>query len=68
MFLALYYSVTLVGEAEIVEDMNIKQSLWSDWMFEHFPGGVTDPENCVLKFTGKEATVWIDKNFQTFSC
>lgn len=61
-------SVTLVGEVEIVEDMNIKKSLWFDWMIEHFPGGVTDSENCVLKFTGKEATVWIDKNFQTFSC
>lgn len=41
----------------------IKRSLWSDWMLSHFPGGVEDPEYCVLKFTPESSTYWIDNEF-----
>ena len=40
-----------------------KKALWQDWFIEHFPKGVTDPEYCVLKFTGDKATLWIDGKF-----
>ena len=30
---------------------------------EHFPGGVNDPTYCVLKFTAKRATYWLDFQF-----
>ena len=36
---------------------------WGDWMLDHFPGGVEDPEYCVLKFTSTSATYWIDNVF-----
>lgn len=56
--------VTYTGEVEIVTDDATKRSLWSDWMLPHFPnGGVEDPEYCVLKFTPKSATYWIDNVF-----
>ena len=48
---------------EIVEDEAVKRSLWGDWMLDHFRGGVEDPEYCVLKFTPKSATYWIDNAF-----
>lgn len=56
-------SIVYTGEMEIVSDEAIKRSLWGDWMLSHFPGGVEDPEYCVLKFTPKTATYWIDNLF-----
>lgn len=56
-------SITYTGEMEIVTDEVLKHSLWGDWMLPHFPGGVEDPEYCVLKFTPKSATYWIDNVF-----
>lgn len=56
-------SIVYTGDVEIVTDEALKQSLWGDWMLEHFPGGVNDPEYCVLKFIPKSATYWIDNVF-----
>lgn len=56
-------SIVYTGEMEIVTDKAAKRSLWGDWMLDHFPGGVEDPEYCVLKFTPKSATYWIDNAF-----
>lgn len=56
-------SVVYTGLVEIVSDLEIKKSLWSDWMSEHFSGGVEDPEYCILKFTPQSAIYWIDNEF-----
>lgn len=56
-------SVVYTGEMEIVADEAVKRSLWGDWMLSHFPGGADDPEYCVLKFTPRSATYWIDNAF-----
>ena len=40
-----------------------KKALWQDWFIEHFPGGVNDPTYCILKFTAKRATYWLDFQF-----
>lgn len=56
-------SIVYTGEMEIVNDEAVKRSLWGDWMLSHFPGGVEDPEYCVLKFTPKSATYYIDNEF-----
>lgn len=55
--------IVYTGEMEIIADEAVKRSLWSDWMLDHFPGGVEDPEYCVLKFTPKSATYWKDNVF-----
>lgn len=55
--------VMYTGEVEVITDMVVKRSLWGDWMLPHFPKGVEDPEFCVLKFTPKSATYWIDNVF-----
>lgn len=56
-------SIIYTGEMEIVTDEALKCSLWGDWMLKHFPGGVEDPKYCVLKFTPKSATYYIDDEF-----
>ena len=56
-------SIVYTGEMEVVTDSSVKRSLWGDWMLPHFPGGVEDPEYCVLKFMPKSATYWIDNQF-----
>lgn len=56
-------SVVYTGVVEIVEDPAVKRSLWGDWMLEHFPGGADDAEYCILKFTPKSYTYWIDNTF-----
>ena len=56
-------SVVYTGEMEIVTDQGVKESLWDDWMLPHIPGGVTNPQYCVLTFTPKSSTYWIDNVF-----
>lgn len=61
-------SVTLTGIMEVVEDKTVKDNLWRDFLGKHFPnGGKDDPEYCILHFTAKETTVYIDGEFETFA-
>lgn len=57
-------NITLIGDIEILTDPELKKKLWLDWFINHFPGGVTDPDYCILKFTTKEATFWIDNQYE----
>lgn len=54
-------NVTLLGIVDILTDPDLKEQLWLDWFIHYFPGGVTDPNYCLLKFTTKEVHYWIDK-------
>lgn len=56
-------SIIYTGDMEVVTDEAVKRSLWGDWMLSHFPEGVEDPEYCVLRFTPRSATYWIDNIF-----
>lgn len=56
-------SVALTGEVEIVTDPALKQQHWQEWFIAHFPGGSTDPNYILLKFTATRATLWIDGEF-----
>ena len=53
----------LTGYIEIITDEAEKKALWQDWFIEHFPGGVNDPTYCILKFTAKRVTYWLDFQF-----
>ena len=52
-------NITLVGEAEILTDQETKSRCWFDWFISHFPGGETDSNYCIIKFTAKRASLWI---------
>lgn len=46
-------SVTLVGKVSVRTDAAIKAEKWLDWFIDHFPGGVDDPNYCVLEFENR---------------
>jgi general stress protein 26 len=60
-------NISLTGEAEILTDGESKRRLWLDWFIDHFPGGVTDPNYCTIKFTAKRASLWIDNESAEFT-
>lgn len=55
-----YQGVTIVGEMEICTDQPTKDAVWrfGDTLF--YKKGVTDPDYCVLKFTGRTAEYYCD--------
>lgn len=59
-------NITLAGEAQILTDQPTKSQCWTDWFIGHFPGGETDPNYCVIKFTAKRASLWIDNQSAEF--
>lgn len=59
-------NITLVGDAEIIEDQKIKEDLWLDWFIHHYPQGPTDPEYTVIKFTTKHVSLWLDRSVYKF--
>ncbi|MCX7711634.1 MAG: pyridoxamine 5'-phosphate oxidase family protein [Clostridia bacterium] len=56
-------NVTLMGKIEILTDPEVKKEMWIDWFINHFPGGATDPEYCILKFTAEKAVFWVDSKY-----
>ena len=57
-------NVTLVGDVEIITSPELKEQLWQDWFIDHFPGGVQDPNYCILQFTTKEVFLWVDNQYE----
>ena len=53
-------NITLVGEVEICTDQDTKSKCWQNWFIEVYPGGETDPNYCIIKFTTKRASLFID--------
>lgn len=60
-------SVCLRGMVEIIDDDNIRREKWQGWYINHFPGGPADPRYVLLRFVGREATIWIDNEFAHIS-
>lgn len=54
-------NITLTGHMEVITDQEAKSRLWVDWFINHFPGGPTDPNYCILKFTAEHAVLWVDR-------
>ena len=53
-------NITLVGEAEVITDQEIKNRYWQDWFNEIYEGGKTDPNYAIIKFTTKRVSLWIN--------
>ena len=53
-------NITLVGEAELLTDQETKSKMWLDCFKDHFDGGETDPGYCIIKFTTKRVSLWVD--------
>ena len=59
-------NITLVGTAEILVDQETKSKFWESWFIEHYTGGETDPDYCIIQFTTKRVSLWIDKEGAEF--
>ena len=59
-------NITLVGEAEILTDQETKSKCWQNWFIEIYQGGETDPNYCIIKFTTKRASLFIDHDASEF--
>ena len=60
-------NITLIGEAEILTDQATKSRFWLDWFINHYPLGETDPAYCIIKFTTKRVSLWIDNEGAEFA-
>lgn len=58
-------SVTLIGDVEIVIDMDEKRKFDKDCDRRFFKKGIEDPKCYLLRFRTKEATFWIEGKFRT---
>ena len=48
----------LIGEVEVVADINIKRQLWQEGWKVHYPSGVDGPEYNILRLLPKSAEYW----------
>jgi len=64
---AEFSTLTLVGEAEILTDQESKTKHWQEPFIHIYPGGDTDPNYCVIKFTTKRVSLHINHEGAEFT-
>ncbi len=50
-----FQGAELKGSMEVCTDQETKRRFWKPFFSRFYRGGVTDPDYCILKFTGFEA-------------
>ena len=50
----------LRGTMEVLTDAASKEMIWNNGDEQYYPGGVTDPNYCVLKFTATDGRFYSD--------
>ena len=55
-----FKGMMLRGTMEVLTDAKSKEMIWRDGDTEYYPGGVTDPSYCVLKFTATDGRFYSD--------
>ncbi len=55
-----FKAVMLRGTMEVLTDTVSKEMVWRDGDEQYYPGGVTDPNYCVLKFTATDGRFYSD--------
>ena len=55
-----FKGMMLRGTMEVLTDAASKEKIWRDGDTEYYPGGVTDPNYCVLKFTATDGRFYSD--------
>lgn len=61
-----FHSIMLAGRAEIVEEQEVKESLWqSNWTM-YYPGGPTDPDYTVVRLAPRKGKGWAGSEAVSF--
>ena len=55
-----FKGMMLRGTMEVLTDAASKEMIWRDGDTEYYPGGVTDPKYCALKFTATDGRFYSD--------
>jgi len=61
-----FRGIMLTGTMEVLEDAESKEMIWQDGDTTYYPGGVTDPDYCVLKFTAKSGRCYSNFKSENF--
>lgn len=61
-----YEGIMLIGNMEVLQDLKIKEEIWQPGDILYYPGGVTDPDYCVLKFTALKGRQYCDLKTENF--
>jgi len=59
-WLVRYRGVAILGEMEVCTDQAVKDMIWRSGDSMFYKRGATDPDYCVLKFTGAAAEWYCD--------
>ncbi len=62
-----FRGVQLLGTMEVLEDAVSKEMIWRDGDTIYYPGGVTDPDYCVLKFTAQTGRYYSNFSSEDFA-
>lgn len=62
-----FRGVMLRGTMEVLEDAASKEMIWRDGDTMYYPGGVADPDYCVLKFTARDGRYYSNFKSEDFS-
>lgn len=62
-----FRGVMLKGTMAVLEDAATKQMIWHEGDEMYYPGGVTDPDYCVLKLTAFEGRYYSNFKSETFT-
>lgn len=61
-----FKGVMLTGFMEVLEDRTHKEMIWQDGDTRFYPGGVTDPDYSVLRFTAKKGRIYSKSGIENF--
>jgi general stress protein 26 len=61
-----YQGVMLIGTMDVLEDEATKREMWQKGDTIYYPGGVTDPDYCVLKFTAVSGRYYCNLKTESF--
>ena len=61
-----FRGVMLIGHMEVLEDPASKEMIWREGDTMYYPGGVTDPDYCVLKFVAESGRYYANFHSESF--
>jgi len=61
-----FKGVLLTGKIQVLHDQGSKEMIWREGDTMYYPGGVTDPDYCVLKFTARSCRMYGNFNVEEF--
>ncbi len=62
-----FRGVMLRGTMEVLTDPESKERIWREGDTMYYPGGVTDPDYCVLRFTATDGRFYSNFHSEDFS-